>query len=300
MPQSIVVLILLTASAMFAGLTQAAKAEEITWLVEYDGRQPPDAALWTRRGSPVSRIEDGVLLIEDASDQQEGCFRARWKADSAMEIVVEARVKVGSVTTSRGGQSIWPWRDGAPIGVLVSDGRRQDGLVLIPSRLATFTDRFFVADTARDFHTYRLVIRDNDMSVSVDGKQVIEGRGAFWKPASDPEPFIEFGSNSKSAVGNAHWQFVRLGVRKPTTERPPSPLRITISQPWQIPVRQGVRQTRPYLYDMGKGLLLMSVAQGPDAFYEPYGLLKSTDEGKTWAPIEGLDQLPTTPLPVVR
>lgn len=44
----------------------------------------------------------------------------------------------------------------------------------------------------------------------------------------------------------------------------------------------------------------MSVAQGPDAFYEPYGLLKSTDAGKTWTPIPGLDQLDTTPLPCLR
>ena len=41
-------------------------------------------------------------------------------------------------------------------------------------------------------------------------------------------------------------------------------------------------------YD-GKGLRLMSVAQGPDAFYEPYGLHKSTDAAKTWSPITGLD-----------
>jgi photosystem II stability/assembly factor-like uncharacterized protein len=51
---------------------------------------------------------------------------------------------------------------------------------------------------------------------------------------------------------------------------------------------------------MGDGLLLMSVAQGPDAFYEPYGLLKSTDTGKTWTPIAGLDKLDTTPLPCLR
>jgi hypothetical protein len=74
------------------------------------------------------------------------------------------------------------------------------------------------------------------------------------------------------------------------------PIKLTVSEPWEIK-RDDIRQTRPYLYDMGKGLLLMSVAQGPDAFYEPYGLLKSTDAGKTWTPIPGLDKLDTTPLP---
>ncbi len=42
--------------------------------------------------------------------------------------------------------------------------------------------------------------------------------------------------------------------------------------------------TRPYLYDVGKGVLMLSVAQGPDAIFEPYGVLRSTDAGKTWEP----------------
>jgi photosystem II stability/assembly factor-like uncharacterized protein len=92
---------------------------------------------------------------------------------------------------------------------------------------------------------------------------------------------------------------LKLGVRKATGTPPQDPIKLTVGKGWEIP-RDDIRQTRPYLYDMGKGLLLMSVAQGPDAFYEPYGLLKSTDEGKTWTPIPGLDKLDTTPLPVVR
>ena len=72
-----------------------------------------------------------------------------------------------------------------------------------------------------------------------------------------------------------------------------------MSEPWLVP-REDVKQSRPYLYDMGKGLLLMSVAQGKDFFYEPYGLLKSTDAGKTWTPIPGLDKVDTTPLPCLR
>jgi hypothetical protein len=76
-------------------------------------------------------------------------------------------------------------------------------------------------------------------------------------------------------------------------------VQITVGEGWEIP-RDDIRQTRPYLYDMGAGLLLMSVAQGPDAFYEPYGLLRSTDAGRTWTPIAGLDKTDTTPLPCLR
>ena len=226
-----------------------------------------------------------------------------WKANLNLEIVVEAKVKVGAMAGSQKNKpatSLWPWRDGVPIGLLVSDGRHQDGLVLFPAQATSFTDRFIPMDTTDRFHTYRLVIRGTDMSMWVDGAQKVVGQNAFWKPADSPEPFIQFGSSAKVATGRR-----ALGIREtrcaPTLRASPlpDPIKITSSKPWDIP-RDDVQQTRPYLYDMGKGLLLMSVAQGPDAMHEPYGLLKSTDAGRNWTPIRGLDKLDTTPLPVLR
>lgn len=278
----------------------AAEGEGITWLVSYDGHAAP-ASPWTAVGKPNARIEDGALrLIDDGKEFAH--YRARWTAKADHEIVVEARVKVVSVTGSqpkKPATSLWPWRDGAPVMVQVSDGRHQEGLVLSPTQATSFTDRFIPMDTTSRFHTYRLVIRGTDMGIWVDGERKVEGQGAFWKPADLPEPFIQFGSSARTATGDALWASVKLGVRKATAPPAGCPIKLTISQPWDIP-RDGVRQTRPYLYDPGQGLLLMSVAQGPDAFYEPYGLLKSTDAGKTWTPIPGLDQLDTTPLPVLR
>jgi len=288
---------------LIAGLvveTRATDGDGIHWLIQYDGRTLPNAAVWTATGKPNAAVENAALRIVDDSAQEQACFRAGWKADPSSEIVVEARVKVGAIKAFRGGQSVWPWRDGAPIGLLVSDGKRQDGLCLTPRGVATFTDRFHRMDTARAFHTYRLVIRGNDMSVSVDGTQRIRGVDAFWKPADSPEPFIQFGSNSKAFTGDARWEYVKLGVRKPSSAPPPPRLKITVSEPWEITRADKVRQTRPYLYDMGKGLLLMSVAQGPDAYFEPYGVLRSTDEGRTWTPIKGLDRIEQAPLPMVR
>jgi len=102
---------------------------------------------------------------------------------------------------------------------------------------------------------------------------------------------------------------VKLGVRKASAHEKPK-LRITVSEPWEIPPTPGwdkprargealrtadteigiavadeakgkpTPPTRPYLYDVGQGVLMLSVAQGPDAIYEPYGVLKSTDVGK--------------------
>jgi hypothetical protein len=91
--------------------------------------------------------------------------------------------------------SLWPWRDGAPVSVLVSDGRHQEGLVLFANQAASHTDRFIPMDTTNRFHTYRLVIRGTDMEMWADGEE--GGNRAFWKPADSPEPFIQFGSSAK-------------------------------------------------------------------------------------------------------
>lgn len=273
---------------------------DVTWLVRYDGERLPSGA-WKAAGSPAASIEAGALRLRDEGNDF-GFYRANWKARPGYEIVVEARVKVGSTTGSVKGKtaaSLWPWRDGAPVSILVSDGRHQEGLALFASQAATFTDRFIPMDTTREFHDYRLEIRETDMSIHVDGVRRVVGQGAFWKKADSPEPFIQFGSNAKAATGDAIWEYVRLGVRKRRGPAQREPVEITISEPWEIP-RPEVRQTRPYLYDMGGGMLLMSVAQGPDAFYEPYGLLKSADAGRTWTPVPGLDQKDFTPLPVIR
>lgn len=283
------------------GSARAADDAGIKWLVEYEGKTLPDTP-WATVGKPVATLEaEGLRLTDDGPGF--GAFRRTWQAGADDEIIVEARVKVGRMTGAIKGKttlSLWPWRDGAPVSVLVSDGKHQDGLVLFPNQATNFTDRFFPMDTTKAFHTYRLVIHGTDMTMFVDGERKIVGQGAFGKPAGAPEPFLQFGSTAKTATGDALWEYVKLGVRQSSAPMAGHELKVNISEPWQVPERQGVKQTRPYLYDMGRGLLLLSVAQGPDAFYEPYGVLRSTDAGKTWTPIEGLDQISTAPLPMVR
>jgi hypothetical protein len=291
--------VVLGASALVLHVS-VVQADEIRWLVTYDGQSMPDTT-WKVTGQPHATLESDGLRLVDASTKFAN-YRAVWQPGEDEEIVVEAVVKVVATTGAVKGKSsssVWPWRDGAPISIFISDGKHQEGLVLFTNQATNYTDRFIPMDTTNRFHTYRLVIRGTDMGIWVDGQRKVEGQGAFWKPAETTEAFVQFGSTSKTATGSAIWQAVRLGVRKPTAAPTPSPIKVTIGDRWSI-ARDEVRQTRPYLYDMGKGLLLMSVAQGPDAFYEPYGLLKSMDKGRTWTPLPELDQLDTTPLPCLR
>jgi len=297
----------------------AAAQNDVQWLVQFDAGRGPPAAPWQPIGAAAeaARRTGGALRVADDSSTEQGLFRAGWTADPAREIVVEARVRVESMASgqpkpnSPSSTSIWPFMDGAPITLMVGDGVHEGGLVLKPDKITTLVDRVALLDTKRDFHTYRLVIRGTDMSVEVDGRCVIQGEGAFARKASAREPFVQFGSNSKLHRGESHWASVRLGLRAPAGPPAPPKLQLTFSAPWEIPSlprpNPHVRpyehlgnNTRPYLYNVGNGLLLLSVAQGPDAVLEPYGVLKSTDAGRTWTPIPGLQYKSFAPLPMIR
>ena len=292
-----------------AGSAFSAPSDDVTWLLQYEADALPPSPPWARLGRDAAKakVVDGALRIVDESRDDLCCYRAAFDASPEHEIVVEARVRVKALYGYRHGgkgkgapRLYRPWATGSPIGILVSDGRRQEGLVLCPGYVATFLDRYHLMKTTDAFHTYRLVINGCNMSVSVDGKPAIAGKGAFWKPVPDGKAFVQFGSNSKGYLGEADWKYVKLGVRAARPNASEDALKVTLGEPWHIPPCDGIRATRPYLYDVGRGLLLMSVAQGPDAINEPYGILKSTDKGRTWAPVPGLMQRIFAPQPMIR
>jgi hypothetical protein len=286
--------------------------DTINWLLQYDSKFAPTAP-WTVLGKPVLAVADGSLTLRDDSKDDMGTFEAEWNGDlDGQEIVVEARVKLVSMVGHRDSPTAtWPQRDGAPVCIQVSDGQHEEGILLTPPQdkhheaakgyVRTLTDRFAQVDTRDAFHTYRLIIRGEDMAVEMDGKRIIEGRDAFWRPATLPRKFIRFGSTSKPFTGEAHWEFVRLGLRPVTSAAPEkSSMKITVSEPWPLNVEQKNTESRPYLYDMGQGLLLTSNPQGSDALLEPYIVRRSTDAGKTWLAVKGTEQNSDSPQELVR
>jgi photosystem II stability/assembly factor-like uncharacterized protein len=305
-------------AALAASGVQA--ADNIQWLVEYAADARPATPTWQAVGAAAgaATVADGALRLRDDAMDEQGHFRASFRFDPDREIVVDAKVRVTSMASGQSkpgasapSTSIWPFPDGAPITLVVGDGRREGGIVLKPDKVTTLVDRVALLDTRKDFRTYRLVIRGPRLGVSVDGVQVIQGEGAFARPARSPEPFVLFGSDSKLHRGDAQWASVKLGLREPSAPPEKPKLRLTFSAPWDIPpLPKGNpherpyahlhSHTRPYLYALGDGLLLMSVAQGPDAVFEPYGVLRSTDAGRTWEPVAGLQYKSFAPLPFAR
>lgn len=290
------------------------EAAEIEWLLDYQADKVP-AAPWHPHGSPLFSVENGVLSLKDSSALEPGYFEAEWNGGIDLrdrEIVVEARVKLVGMAGHRGSPvATWPQRDGAPVCLEVSDGAHVGGILLTPPAerhpgaapgyVRTLTDRFAQTDTQSGLHTYQLVIRGNDLSVDQNGRRILEGRDAFWSPAPSRRRTVRFGSTSAPFTGEAQWKSVRLGLR----EVPPLPpesqrLKITVSAPWPRETENRDIESRPYLYDVGGGLLLTSNPQGSDALREPYGVRRSTDGGKTWTLIPGLDQNVYSPQELVR
>ncbi len=254
-----------------------------------------------------------ALELKDDSQEHLGAFEAEWSGDpTGKEIVIEARVRLVNMTGHRGSPvATWPQRDGAPVCIEISDGAHVEGILLTPPAyrhpgaapgyVRTLTDRFAPADTSKDFHTYQIIISGKDLTVIQDGKPLIEGRDAFWRPAKDNRRYLRFGSTSKPFTGEAHWSYVKLGLRdaKPI-QKPSPPLKITVSDPWPLNVETKNSETRPYLYDLGHGLLLTSNPKGSDALQEPYGLRRSIDAGKSWRPVVGLEESTYAPQELVR
>ncbi len=178
-----------------------ARPNDDQWTLVYDGKRLPQKP-WVRdTGSARTeeKLEDGALLIADRG-QQQGDFhywRFPWGADPQAETVVEARAKVVS------GSSF----------LLLSNGVSHERLRLCPDHIGLWSNRGLTCkmDTTSDFHEYRVVMKNQDLRVYVDGKLRLDAAGKF-KPASGVKNEMAFGAANSPEMGETRWAQVRVRV----------------------------------------------------------------------------------------
>lgn len=186
-------------NSVTVALPEAPAGESGQWDVEWTGTAAPGAP-WTHdptRANLVAQVQDGALLVADRGTAPGDYlyYWYAWAASPEREAVAELRVKVVSGLSS----------------VIFSNGVACDRLVLTPDKISVYsTHAAYAMDTTDDFHTYRLVLKGQDLQVFADGKLVLDGTGKFTAPTPAGRNALQFGAASSTEVGEALWQSVRF------------------------------------------------------------------------------------------
>ncbi|MDH7570307.1 MAG: hypothetical protein QHJ73_12070, partial [Armatimonadota bacterium] len=169
------------------------------WTAEYLGKTKP-APPWRAdppRPNTLCEVREGALFIADRGDQSGDYFYYAypWNTDPAAESVVEARVRVVS-----------GWNN-----IILCNGVHYERVGLYPDHIDLYeAKRQYAMDTTDDYHTYRVVIQNNDILVYVDGVLRLDGRGTFKTPGPAGRNDVRFGAANSPGKGEAYWQSVRI------------------------------------------------------------------------------------------
>ena len=168
------------------------------WNVIYQGRELPTSP-WSSdllKENLACEVDDGALRIADRGTEAGDYFywSYPWNADPDREAVVEASVQVVS-----------GWNN-----IIVSNGRAYERVALYPDRVGLYEARLeHRMDTTGDFHTYRVVLKGDDIRVFVDDRLCLDGTGKFTKPLPGRND-IRFGAANSPSLGEAYWRSVKL------------------------------------------------------------------------------------------
>ena len=198
-----IVLTTLVAVATSVSVTclAAAAGAEMPWTKEDFAAPGARAPGYKRPAKPrmTAEIRGGVFRFVDAGSKRGDLltFPRYWCANPKDGAACRASVKVVRCTGLMG------------VMLRVSDGVHEDTLSLYEDRIELYRAGLkHVMATTDTFHEYRVAIRGTDMWVSVDGKQVIAGKGAFAYPAREGMNRFTFGSWGSPAQSESLWQWV--------------------------------------------------------------------------------------------
>jgi len=176
--------------------------KEPKWTVEYAGGEMP-ALPWRKMGfggNCVAEIRDGKLFIADQGTEggTYAYFRYPCFIDPADETIIEVRLKPASGWSS----------------VLMENGVSGEEIQFYPDQVkARNCGLAHQMDTTDAFHTYRIVIEEDDFKVYVDGELKIDGTGRFTRPAYNGRSGIAFGAANSPSLGEAYWESVKIHNR---------------------------------------------------------------------------------------
>lgn len=270
--RTLVVACLLTAASAMAATSE-------NWDECYRGTALPESGEWPWSVSPGSNttavVEGDCLRISDrgTAKGQLRFYNRQWHAERSLGGVVEARLKVCSCS--------------GPAGVImmVADGANETSLTFYPNRVEFGQGgRSHAMNTSDAFHSYRLELRGTRVSLSVDGRQVVDEAAGLSKPAYNGRNCVGFGSLSSAATGEALWEFVRHRTHEPAA-------RLTEGVQHGIVYKKaGVYACFPSLMRLPDGVFFTSFgtrvrrshmdSTGGSAVYT------SRDDGRTWQPAQ--------------
>lgn len=272
----------LCAYVLLVGLPGVALAD-IPWTGEYNATALPEAVEWGGSQGPNTSAEitpEGLHLVDAGTQKGElHCYGRPWMARPDRGAIAEITLKVVSCTDKSG------------MCVLVADGKHEDALTFYPDRIELNNAGLkYPMDTTDAFHTYQVRIAGLNIEVWVDGKMVMDGWGAFQKPAYDGRNILNFGSISSAATAEATIKQVRYFT--PILEA----TQIAGARNVVVYYKEGVYACFPSLLQLPDGTLFTSFGTrvrrshidgtGGGARYV------SKDGGNTWQPT---DRYPTDP-----
>lgn len=159
-------------------------------------------------GLQVSRVCLGTMMFGDVTPEEESLaiadrgtnsgeylyYSYPWGARPESETVAELEAKVVSGLSS----------------IIISNGVAVERVRLTPDRITLYsTPLSYPMVTTDAFHTYRIVLRGQDLQVFVDGKLALDGRGKFAPPTPAGRNALQFGAASSTELGETLWRAVR-------------------------------------------------------------------------------------------
>ena len=198
----LVMFILLAGLIILVNMVIGEGEKEINWSGAYQSSSltlpwSPWTQVCPSQARCTAEIREGYLFIADYGKEKGDYLYLvyPWDISPEDETIIEARVKLISGFSA----------------IIVSNGVSTEEFRIYPNQITGFYGKTSVnVNTTDNFHTYRIVIKNNDYRVFIDGEPKIDGVGRY-NPVVEygNRNTLEFGAASSGSTGEALWEYIR-------------------------------------------------------------------------------------------